>query len=127
MGLDELPARNGGLKVRLKSVAAKLLLASATSPPEVTMLTYEIAAMLCVATFTLGVGMGVFAVDMMRRAQSLPMREPIEHVEDDANWPRTIVNAEKGFKVLDDPADFIGYMTPNSPKPELPVWWKGRG
>lgn len=40
------------------------------------MLTYEIAAVLCVATFALGMGLGVFAVDMMRRAQSLPMREP---------------------------------------------------
>jgi hypothetical protein len=29
------------------------------------MLTYEVAAMLCIATFTLGMGMGVFAVDMM--------------------------------------------------------------
>lgn len=45
------------------------------------MLTYEVAAMLCIATFTLGMGMGVFAVDMMRRAQSLPMREPIEHFD----------------------------------------------
>jgi hypothetical protein len=53
------------------------------------MLTYEIAALLCIATFALGMGMGVFAVDMMRRAQSLPMREPIEHIraiDELGNW-----------------------------------------
>jgi len=67
------------------------------------MLTYEIAAMLCIATFAFGMGMGVFAVDMMRRAQSVPMHEPIENFE---------------------PKDFVGYMTPDSKAPELPTWWK---
>ncbi len=47
------------------------------------MLSFEVAAMLCIATFAFGMGMGVFAVDMMRRAHSVPMHDPIEHIDEE--------------------------------------------